>query len=263
MLRQPVDNPGWDSRAEIVDGKYVERFPRRPDVRHRLERECRILPVIAPLLPLPVPVPVVVPADAFGSWRVRHRIVPGVASEPEALTEADGEKVGAFLRALHDLPLQELGLDLVADDQLVPTIARMEQEVLPLLDPTLQKAGAALLDRAARETPLVFAHRDLGQDHVLVADGAVSGVIDWTDACLGDPALDLAWVLHGTPIPFRDGVRRTYRPDSDELRRSLDWYQLGPWHEVLWGFDAGGEAYVESGLDGVHQRLREGPDGMA
>jgi aminoglycoside phosphotransferase (APT) family kinase protein len=227
-------------------------------MRHRLERECRVLPVIAPFLPLPVPIPVVVVPDVFGPWRVRHKMVPGVSCEPEALTDTDGQAVGAFLRVLHDLPLQQLGLDVAADDQLVPAITRMEQEVLPLVDPALRLAGAALLDRAARETPLVLAHRDLGPDHVLIADGSVSGIIDWTDACLADPAIDLAWVLHGTPTRFREGVLRTYQPGFAELRRSLDWYQLGPWHEVLWGLDDGGRAYVESGLNGVHRRLRIG-----
>jgi aminoglycoside phosphotransferase (APT) family kinase protein len=256
MSREPVEFPGWDSHAEIVDGTYVERFPRRPDVRDRLERECRILPVIAPLLPLPVPVPVVVvPTDASEPWRVRHTMVPGDAADPDELTDADGETIGSFLRALHDLPLPQLGLDLAPDDDLVPTIARMERDVLPLVDPALRQAGAALLARVLRPTPLVFAHRDLGPAHVLVADGSVSGVIDWTDACLADPAMDLAWALHGTPAGFRDGVLRMYKPDAEERGRSLDWHRLGPWHEVLWGLGQGGREYVGSGLDGVHQRL--------
>jgi Phosphotransferase enzyme family len=90
---------------------------------------------------------------------------------------------------------------------------------------------------------------------VLVSNGSVSGIIDRTDACLCDPAIDLAWVLHGTPAPFREAALRTYNPSSDERRRSLDWHRLGPWHEVLFGIDEGGSEYVESGLDGVNQRL--------
>jgi aminoglycoside phosphotransferase (APT) family kinase protein len=260
MSRQPVELPGWDSHAEIVDGTFVERIPRRPEVRQRLEQECRVLPVIAPLLPLPIPVPVAMPADEFGPWRVRHEMVPGVACEPEALSDADGEVIGAFLRALHDVPLREFGLDLDIDDQLLPTIARMERVVLPWLDPALRPAGAALLDRVARATPLVFAHRDVGPAHVLVMGGSVSGIIDWTDACLGDPAIDLAWVLHGTPGRFRNGVLRAYHPSFEERQRSMDWHRLGPWHEVLWGLDEGAQDYVESGLDGVHRRLLADPD---
>jgi aminoglycoside phosphotransferase (APT) family kinase protein len=103
---------------------------------------------------------------------------------------------------------------------------------------------------------VVLAHRDLGPEHLLVADGSVSGVIDWTDAGLDDPAMDLAWLVHGTPPRFRDALLRVYAPRSDELRRSLDWYRMGPWHEVLWGLDEGGTAYVQSGLQGIHDRLR-------
>jgi aminoglycoside phosphotransferase (APT) family kinase protein len=39
-----------------------------------------------------------------------------------------------------------------------------------------------------------LAHDDLTEDHILVdADGAVAGVIDFTDAAWGDPASDFAW----------------------------------------------------------------------
>jgi aminoglycoside phosphotransferase (APT) family kinase protein len=110
VSRVPVENPGWDSDAVIVDGRYIERAPRRGQVRQGLERECRILPVIAALLPLAVPVPTEVPTDEVGQWRVRHEMLPGAAAVAEHLTRADGEKVGGFLRVLHDLPLNDLGL---------------------------------------------------------------------------------------------------------------------------------------------------------
>jgi aminoglycoside phosphotransferase (APT) family kinase protein len=84
----------------------------------------------------------------------------------------------------------------------------------------------------------------------------VSGVIDWTDACLGDPALDLAWALYDTSREFADGVRTTY-PVTDELAaRARDWHLLGPWYEVLHGVAQEQSAYVDSGLTGVVTRLR-------
>lgn len=253
--RVPVDKPGWDSDAVVVDGRYIERAPRRAQVRRGLERECRILPVVAPLLPLAVPVPVAVPADGEGPWRVRHEMLPGVAVGAEHLTGAAGERVGAFLRVLHDLPLAGLGLHVRPDDQFAHTVARMRTEVLPRLEPAHRRAGAGLLDRVARATPSVLAHRDLGPEHLLVTDGSVSGVIDWTDAALDDPAVDLAWTANGTPAPFREGLLRAYAPTGGELRRSLDRHRLGPWFEVLWGLDQGDPAFVRSGLDGVHRRL--------
>lgn len=254
MTQRPVDVPGWDSDAVIVDERFVERVPRRPVVRDGLARECRILPAIAPLLPLPVPVPSVVAPDASGPWRVRHALVPGSAAEPSDLTSATGEQVGHFLRVLHDLPLHDL--DLPSDPLFARTVARMRREVVPLLDPADQEVGRELLERISRAPATNLVHHDLGPAHVLVANGVVTGIIDWTDACLGDPAIDLAWVLHGTPEPFREAVRRSYLPTAAELDRSLDWHRLGPWHEVLYGIDEREADYVESGLRGVRQRLR-------
>lgn len=62
---------GWDSRARIVDGRWLERRPRRPEVETRLMQETRLLPWLAPQLPARVPVPVVVtrhPSSYATSW---------------------------------------------------------------------------------------------------------------------------------------------------------------------------------------------------
>ncbi|WP_158849772.1 phosphotransferase [Saccharothrix deserti] len=91
---------GWDSLARLVDGRWVERRPRRPDVVEQLRRETRLMPWLAPRLPLPVPVPEVVSEEPFV---VRHVLVPG---EPLEIPE-HGHQLGLFLRALHDCPADE------------------------------------------------------------------------------------------------------------------------------------------------------------
>lgn len=246
---------GWDSDAAVVDDVFIERIPRRPEVRVGLEWECRLLPLIAPQLPLAVPVPYEVPADEDGPWRVRHRIVRGSAAMPSALTHDDGVIVGRFLRSLHDLDLAVLGLEARTDNGLGLTLERMESEVAPLLPANLRARGVGMLAQARRMTPVSLAHGDLGPAHLLVDAGVVSGVIDWSDSCLRDPAIDLAWVLNGPPKPFREGIRGSYRPSPEEERRAVVWHCLGPWHEVLYGLDQRDPTYVESGLAGVVERL--------
>lgn len=257
-VRRPVEIPGWDSDAEIVDDVFIDRTPRRPEVRDGLEWECRLLPLIAPLLPLAVPVPFDIPADTDGPWRVPHRIVPGSAAIPSTLTRSDGVIVGRFLRLLHDLDLGALGLEARTDKSFGGTMARMETEVVPLLPPALRQPGTRLIAAARDTTPLTLAHGDLGPAHLLVEGGVVSGVIDWTDSCLRDPAIDLAWTLHGTPERFREGIRASYRPSPEEERRALVWHRLGPWHEALHGLDQREPAYIESGLAGAIERLEHG-----
>ncbi|MGH3506219.1 MAG: phosphotransferase, partial [Nocardioidaceae bacterium] len=84
----------------------------------------------------------------------------------------------------------------------------------------------------------------------------VSGVIDWTDACLGDPALDLAWALNGTSSEFVAGVRTAYPVTPEIEARAKDWHLLGPWYEVRFGLQTDRPEFAQSGLDGVTARLR-------
>ncbi len=103
-------------------------------------------------------------------------------------------------------------------------------------------------------TPVVL-HADLGPDHVLCRDGRVVGVIDWSDARIGDPALDLSWCLNGTPDAFASAIGRVYGADTATRERALFYHRLGPWHEVVYGLDTDQERFVASGLAGVRSRL--------
>ncbi len=251
--REPFGD-GWDNVTELVEGRWVDRTPRRPATVAPLLRETRLLPRIAPLLPIPVPEPVVLEDDPL---RVRHRLVPGSSVPPATLPAAAGEAVGRFLRALHRLPTADLGLpgeDVVRADRL-GWLDRFSVDVVPRLPATARPAASELLG-ALRDAPTgTLVHGDLGPEHLLLDDGQVSGIIDWGDTQLGDPAIDLAWTAHGTPDEFRDALVAAYSPTADELARARRWHQLGPWFEVPYGLDEGLPNYVESGLAGVLERL--------
>ena len=99
-------------------------------------------------------------------------------------------------------------------------------------------------------------HGDLGPEHIRVVDDVVTGVIDWGDCGVGDPALDLAWTRYGSGPDFAAALEAAYSPDDEVLARGVDWHLLGPWHEVLYGLDTDQPAYVESGLAGATTRLQ-------
>ncbi len=253
MGRVPVAVQGWDSVTEVVDEQWVERSPRRPEVREALLRETRLMPRLAPLLPVSVPVPVVLPDP----WRVRHRLVPGEPGDPATLTGRDGQRVGDLLRALHDTGFATYApAGVVPASDPVAAGDRLAAVVLPLLPPELVARAEALLVRAVAPVVPVLVHGDLGPAHLLRTGCCVTGVIDWTDARLDDPAVDLAWVVHGTPAGFSAAVREAYGPTEAEVARSRDHHALGPWHEVAHGAATGRADLVRSGTQGVVARLR-------
>lgn len=139
---------------------------------------------------------------------------------------------------------------------------RMRREVLPLLTPAVRTAAADLLERLAARPPRTAPlHGDLSADHIRVVAGAhahrFGGVIDWADVCIGDPARDLAWLLHGTGRAFAAAVADAYGVDAQTNGRARDWYALGPWHQVLFGLGARRPELVCDGVSQVEHRLLE------
>ncbi|TWD84454.1 aminoglycoside phosphotransferase (APT) family kinase protein [Kribbella amoyensis] len=245
-----ITDNGWDSRAWL-EGSWVHREPRRPEVRPKLLAETQLLPWLAPQLPVPVPIPE--PTE----YGVRHQLLVG-----EPLTDGStalGRQLGSFLKALHGVDPDE-AVAYGAQDRETAAAERaevmqqMRDEVLPLLPTDVRAAGTALLGRLGHVfTQLV--HADLGPEHLRIRDGRVAGIIDWTDAHIGDPALDLSWLLHNSPAGIAAGVAETYEVSHELRERARDWHRLGPWYAVLYGLENDLPDEIEGGLAGVLVRL--------
>ena len=248
---------GWDMSATLVDGRWVDRSPRRAVIEPQVRREVAVMPWLAPLLPLPAPVPRVV---SEGPLTVRHALIVGEVCPGRSA--AHGRAVGEFLRALHGVDPSEAvahgARDAAATFAEAQEIRdRMAVDVLPLLPADVRALGVGLLERMAVPPPDPrLVHGDLGPTHIRVVGEVVTGVIDWGDCGVGDPALDLAWTRYGSGPEFAAALEAAYSPDDDVLARGLDWHLLGPWHEVLYGLDTDQPSYVESGLAGSASRLR-------
>ena len=59
-------------------------------------------------------------------------------------------------------------------------------------------------------------HGDLGAEHLLVADGRLSGIVDWGDAAVFDPAVDFARLLRDFGQAFLDDTVAAYGGPPDE-----------------------------------------------
>lgn len=240
---------GWDNHTSLVEGRWVDRSPRHDDLAPWLLAETRLLPMIAGGLPLEVPVPVVVELDPLV---VRHRLVEGSTCDPSVLTPEDGRTVGHFLRTLHDLPgsvAAAAGVRSGADDRQArhELGSALRSVVLPLLPPSLVTVAERLLDGATTVDAQRLCHGDLVREHLLVRAGRVSGVIDWGDARVTDPAIDLAWALNATNGPFMLQVVNTYGVTPDEATRAARWYALVPWHALVRSVTLG----VDDARDGL------------
>jgi aminoglycoside phosphotransferase (APT) family kinase protein len=233
---------GWDYKILILEDEWVLRVPRNRLAVEELEKEARLLPALAPVLPVEIPRYEYVSREP---WFVVYRLIRG-----EPLEDEDPDGVRAFLEALHSFDAS--GLDVPKPDW--RGIYRGHAEdwrriVLPLLDAGERARGEALLREIETLTGYepALVHCDLGSSHLICRDGKLVGVIDWADAKIGDPAIDYAVWLNG---PFPD-----WDVDDELCRRALIYHRLGPWHEVDYGVRIQEPEWVRTGLAGVRSRL--------
>lgn len=172
------------------------------------------------------------------------------------------ETLAGFLARLAAAPASEVAE--VVERPTISATAWLEQTIdlyegaapqLPVGDRRPIEQFLAEPVRAADDRD-VFSHNDLGDEHLIVgADRRLAGVIDWSDAVLGDPARDLALLMLdlGPDVAERIAERIAGRiagrgdgDDPDLLVRARWWAMRAgvegvawrvsngrPWHESL------------------------------
>jgi aminoglycoside phosphotransferase (APT) family kinase protein len=207
---------GWDYLVFRVDGEWAFRFPRREAVIAGTEREIAVLPVLAERLPVGVPAAVFVgrPGSDFPWPFYGARYLEGVEATGRPV---DPTALGAALRALHaPETLAAVGDELPADP-----LGRVDMSVrLPRLAelgveaPALVAAAGAL--PPARHTAVC--HGDLHMRQLLVAGGALTGIVDWVDVCRSDPAVDLSVAWSTLGVASRPAFFVTYGEIAEATR---------------------------------------------
>jgi aminoglycoside phosphotransferase (APT) family kinase protein len=231
--------------------------------------EVALLERLSSTSPVGVPQPVAT-CSVHGS--MRYRRIPGTAFDDTTVQGVSpewlAEQLCGALGALHRLDVDEarrLGVtDLSGDawrDAFVGHCARCRRRVGPQLPVAERDEARRFLASFAEGLPQlrgdeVVVHCDLGPAHLLCDDDGLTGIIDWTDACIGDRAIDLAWVLNGAPEPLRHEVAERLAVDDDVALRARRYHQFAPWFEVEYGLDQGRDDLVRRGVRGVTERLR-------
>jgi aminoglycoside phosphotransferase (APT) family kinase protein len=232
---EPFDSGGTSNWIFLLGDAMYVRMRRRPSEPSKVLGEQDWLALLA--LELPVAIPRVLgrgePGEGFPlPWTILDW-VPGDPATPDQLRDPASlaVDVAEFVRAMRAIdptdgpPPNEdnnwracpLAL---RDDSMRRRLAECEG----LLDVA---AATAAWDRALAaptwDGPPTFVHGDLISGNVLVADGRLTGVIDFGCLAVGDPATDLmaAWGLFG---PHARGVfRESLEIDDPMWLRGAGW----------------------------------------
>jgi aminoglycoside 2''-phosphotransferase len=213
-VRQVRAANGQFNDVIIANEAWVFRFPRSAASAASaatLRAEVVTLRALAGRLPLPIPAPVYTSNEASSTY-MGYRLLPGealdradVAALPDDALERIARQLADFLGVLHQLPLSLLppGTPIQdTRDEWEELFAGFREQLFPYMRrdarDTVTRDFSAFLDAPLRDawTP-VIRHGDLGSGNVLydAESGALTGVIDFASAGVGDPAIDLAALM--------------------------------------------------------------------
>lgn len=219
---------GWGNQMWRLGDALAVRVQRMDATGESQLKERRWLPALAPRLPLPVPIPVRcgAPCGRFPKLWTVLTWVPGEPLDHAAIEHGDhaAQTLAEFLLALHVAAPAEapVAKDRGAHPRSYTEGFEQFTRSVPLDDVADVRAVWDDAVTAPDWTgPPVWVHGDLHPANVVVADGTLSGIVDFGDMFAGDPAWDLAaaWVLlpSGTAARFFD---RYARADAGTIRRA-------------------------------------------
>jgi aminoglycoside phosphotransferase (APT) family kinase protein len=253
---------GLDNVAYEVNGELIVRFSKDPDPI-RLDREARLLAAVAAVAPLPVPEPVFTVAEKGCLAYAKLPGTPLLDLPRHHRSEHDtsiAATLGELLTVLHAVSPAEL-TDLVDPDHHPLTEWRREAAATYLtvsrqVPSAHRRPVEAFLGAPPPDggyTP-VFSHNDLGIEHVLVDPvmWTVTGIIDWSDAAIVDPACDFGLLYRDLgPAALHAAVDsyRTATPDPGTLsERAVFYARCGVLEDLAYGIETGRRAYIDKSL---------------
>jgi macrolide phosphotransferase len=212
--------------------QWVVRAPRNTAAGVRMDQEGQLISQLMSWLPFGLPQVEGSAALRSGGRAVVHRQLPGHPVRPLELVHRPGlaAAYGRAVAAIHDLPVrlvEEAGLPVyTAEEYRFRRLAEVDRAAATGQVPTrlLARWERAVEEVGAWRFAPCCVHGDLAGDNVLVEGEKVTGIVEWSETRVADPADDLAWLAIGATEPALDGVIAAYtaarrEPSDPGLRR--------------------------------------------
>ncbi len=199
-----LNDYGDDNQIVVLDGQWIVRIPRNDEYRSRLAAELNLLRRLCAVTDMPVPC-----YKHIAPGLAAYRMIEGREMTPPVFEALDSMQkrdvltaLGRFLAALHPLPPETIAQPSghIPQAWYAPQFAMLYRggrraKVAERVDafwlPRFDAFHDAFVEVPPGPPRLV--HHDISDDHILIADGRVAGVIDFSDAAYGDASIDFGW----------------------------------------------------------------------
>lgn len=270
-VRSVEANPlGQNNDVLLVNNAFIFRFPKYAQGIDQLATEVAILKGIGKYVTLPIPqitfeqlaIPTV------GQVFVGYHLLPGepllretyVGVQDERILESLAHQLARFLRELHQVPVERAITHQlsVCDtyDEWSTIFARIREKCFPFMRAdaqqwTIRSFETFLGDSAHFARTPVLKHGDFGTTNILFdrPRQVISGILDFGEAGLGDPAYDFAGLLSSYGEAFLQRCVTTY-PEIEAFWNRIIFYQSTfALLEALFGIENQDQEAFKSGIE--------------
>jgi len=247
-----IHDSGDDFIVLEANHEWMFRFPRRELSREALKVETAFLATFKHISPLPVP-----EYQFFGEDFVGYPKIHGSLLRLDLFQNLSkknhqkiAQQVGQFLSVVHNFPVEDakqMGVTFGWNGWHAKGVQTFREVLAPMLTSAARSNALACLDRMLAE-PFEWKviHGDFAlEDHVFFDEQRqeLSGVIDFADVTLNDPAHDFQNIVEYGGEGFFNSVMEHYRCEADPtlLARTKLRIEARPMLEASYGWIFGFE----------------------
>ena len=258
-------NDGWDNQVIEINDELIFRFTRREETRKQHIKELELLPLLNERLTLKVPKPIYSRIYGKPPHYMAYKRIPGEPLTKEAAKNLNQdyliETFSNFLSELQDTPISlfsQIPVYIAEEwrNQYHDLLNQVMEKIAPMLEPSTVKAIIKVFDNPLNEPNFfdyvpTLIHRDLTSEHILYSGDRITGVIDWGDACFGDPAFDLAGFLMDYDSTLVEKLIDTLNVPAHCLERAQFYARISVFHGALYMKEIGDEKRLQDKLNQI------------
>ncbi|MGE6755435.1 phosphotransferase family protein [Rossellomorea sp. NPDC071047] len=259
---------GQNNDVLIVNDNLVFRFPKYVEGIKKLIKETEVLEQIKGKLSLSIPYPQYrsMETNEVGKVFTGYQRIGGTPLWPDMMKNIHNEERIAsqlvqFLTELHSQPVDSLGIEkksaVDALNSIVNLYGKFKDKLFPYMNETSKSEIDHIFERFLSNKELlsfntVLIHGDFGASNILWDSKReeITGIIDFGETEIGDPAYDFAGLLSSYGQPFVKRCLNMY-PDGEKIFERMTFYKSTfALQEALHGVENDDREAFESGMKG-------------
>ena len=259
---------GQNSYVTVINDEFIFKFPRYKQVIEELKKESIFLRKINSYITLDTPLPYFssFESDEIGSVFIGYKMIEGVPLDRELIYKLKNKhevaaQISDFLKELHGLPAGSFNDGIVekrnGHKYWSNMLVKIKESIFPHIREDSKKYISEtfhkfLDDRENFRYEPVIIHGDLGSSNIIfdTEKGKVSGIIDFGQASVDDPAIDIASLI--CPMcygeDFIELILNTYSQAESLMPRARFYVSTFALQEALFGAETGDKEAFYSGI---------------